>query len=245
MKQFDRDIQRLEEFLDLSATQGEITTSCSYQLRFDALYCRARLMILEEDLKMVDALKALENPYQHTMTLIEGIQQIVVFEAKQHIAKLQSMIIECEGNQLKRLECEVRLTQMHFHLLLRPAGISNDSGVETSLHKIRSLIRTYPDTAGQYLDIYRNTKAIVDGRQPNGNVDEALTRRLWWSWPKHKIGHLKHCTHGHPYSGKTWTECPECGREITKSKMEKVCLKEIEFVVAMRDHHFNTKAWQR
>ena len=224
---------------------------CSYRHRFDALYSRAKLVVFEEKIRMLEALRAIEKPYQHTITLIEVEQYFLNIEAEHYLTTLQSVIVQCEENHLKRLECEVRLIQVYFHVLARHAGVvGHHLEAESSLRRIATLCWTYPDTAGQYLDAFRNVRDFVYGRQPHGKLYAASTRDLWWSWPKHKIGHLEHCAHGHLYSSKTWVGCSECGHEVVvrktvKSKDQTVCLRETEFLAAMHDDHPTIKTWRR
>ena len=250
MKKFDFDIRRLEDFLHFSATDGETKTACPYSLRFKALESRARLTILEERSRMVDALKAFRKPYHHTTMLVEGMQYMTIAEAKQQLAQSQSVIALCETHYFKRLECEVRLVQLYFHVVLRNAGIGSDLAVDSSFRRIASLCRTFPDTAGQFWDAYSRLWEVFKETRPHGNLYKASQRSIWWSWPCHKTGYLEHCAHGHPYSSKTWAGCPECGLEVVVGKALKtlgtnVRLKETEFVAAIHRHTFDQTAWRK
>jgi hypothetical protein len=73
------------------------------------------------------------------------------------------------------------------------------------------------------------------------------SRNIWWSWPRHITGNLQHCSkYAHPYSGTTWDDCPECGREVRKLAAldPNRLLKENDFVAAIKTQSLNGKSWR-
>ena len=242
---FEDDLAKLAVFLGISSVSAHEFPDVilSYRLRFEALFFRSRLIILEESLKMLEILRDMSDDSEHTTVLIRGLQSMTNDEANIRIKVLNSIIAECEIKNLKRLEVEVRLIQICFHIVLRNLGAATHLSMEASLHRTLRLCKTYPDTAGILLPTYNAISAIVHGERHFGNLYARGSTRTWWSWPAHKVGSLKECVHGHQYSMLTWSGCPECGREITSSPTpeptdpEKL-LKADAFVAAMRTRTF-------
>ena len=248
---FEDDMAKLAEFLGISPVSAEQLPDINlcYRLRFEALVFRSRLIMLEEGHRMSGALRSMNDDSEHTTVLIRGLQSLTRDEAKIKIKALNSIITECETKNLKRLEAEVRLTQMCFHILLKDLGAASNLSVEASLRRTLSLCRTYPDTAGMLLMTYNAIKLVLNGERRHGNLYTQGSRRIWWNWPAHKVGNLKVCVHGHQYSMSTWPSCPECGREVPSSpKPEpvdpKTFLKEDAFVAAMRTQTFSAASYR-
>ena len=248
---FEDDMAKLAEFLGISPVSAEQLPDINlcYRLRFEALVFRSRLIMLEEGHRMSGALRSMNDDSEHTTVLIRGLQSLTRDEAKIKIKALNSIITECETKNLKRLEAEVRLTQMCFHILLKDLGAASNLSVEASLRRTLSLCRTYPDTAGMLLMTYNAIKLVLNGERRHGNLYAQGSTRIWWNWPAHKVGSLKVCVHGHQYSMSTWPSCPECGREVPSSpKPEPVgpekFLKEDAFVAAMRTQTFSAASYR-
>ena len=244
---FEDDITHLAVFLGISpmpAYEFPNINLC-YRLRFEVLFVRSRLIILEESLRMLGALRSMNDDSEHTSVLVRGLRSLTQDEANQHILSLNNTIEECDFKNLKRLEAEARLMQVGFYILLGDLGAASDLGCEASLNRILSLCSTFPDTAGVLLTTYNSLKMVVDGKQRHGNLYTRGSKGIWWSWPAHKVGSLKQCMHGHQYSTSTWSGCPECGREVAfspepKAVDSKEFLKENAFVAAMRTQTFGT-----
>lgn len=248
---FEDDIAKLKAFLGISPVSVDELPDINlcYRLRFEMLFSRSRLIILEESLRMLGALQSMNDDSEHTTVLIRGLQSLTRDEAYMHIKALDRIITECEIKYLKRLEAEIRLIQMCFHILLKDLGTPSHLNIEASQLRTLSLCQTYPDTAGVLLRTYIAFKLVLSGERKNGNMYTRGSTRIWWSWPAHQVGNLKECAHGHQYSASTWPHCPECGREVSPSPKPvpvdpKNFLKEDAFVVAMRTQTFNAASYQ-
>lgn len=248
---FEDDVAKLAVFLGISPVSVDDLPDINlcYRLRFEALFFRSRLIIVEESLRMLGALRSLGDDSEHTTVLIQGLEALTRDEANINIKALNTIITECETKNLKRLEAETRLIQMCFHILLKDLGAASNLKVEDSLRRTLSLCRTYPDTAGVLLVTYNAIKLVLSGERRQGNLYTRGSTRIWWSWPVHKVGNLKECVHGHQYSASTWPDCPECGREVPPSpKPEPVnpkkFLDEDAFVVAMRTQTFSAASYR-
>lgn len=251
VQHFEDDIAGLAVFLGISAISVDELSDLNlcYRLRFEALFFRSRLIILEESLRMRGALKSMNDDSEHTTVLIRGLQSLTGHEASVKIQALSSIITECEIKNLKRLEAEIRLIQMCFHIVLKDLGGASSLNVEESLRRTLSLCRTYPDTAGVLLVTYDAFKLVLSGARRHGNLYTQGSTRIWWSWPAHKVGNLKECVHGHQFSASTWPDCPECGREVPpRPDPERVdpqtFLKEDAFMVAMRTQTFSAASYR-
>lgn len=161
---------------------------------------------------MCELLEKLGNTSQHMTTLFHGLRDMTITQAFQNIINVQSSIVECETRNLKRLEVELRLIQVSFHTVLETLGKASDVDVETSMEKVRRTCTQYPDTAGIFLPIHRPSKFSV--------LFCKGEREFWRLWGRHEIGNIKHCTFGHPFSSKTFSDCPECGRKVEKKPKE-------------------------
>ena len=248
---FEDDMAKLAVFLGISNVSGDklLNINLCYGLRFGALFFRGRLIVLEESLRMLGALRSMDDDSEHTTILIRGLQTLTEEEANTNIRVLNSIITECETKNLKRLEAEIRLVQLGFHILLKELGAPSTLKVDNSLRRTHSLCQTYPDTAGVLLKTYDSFKLVLRGERRYVNLYTQGSTPTWWSWPAHRIGNLKNCVHGHQYSASTWPDCPECGREVLPSpKPEPVdpksFLKEDAFVVAMRTQTFNAESYR-
>ena len=251
VQRFEDNIAHLAVFLDISPVPAYEFPNINlwYRLRFEVLFVRSRLIILEESLRMLGALRSMNDDSEHTSVLIRGLRSLTQDEANQHILSLNKTIAECDFKNLKRLEAEARLMQVGFHILLGDLGAASDLGCEASLNRILSLCSTFPDTAGVLLTTYTSFKMVVNGKQCHGNLYTRGSKGIWWSWPAHKVGSLKQCVHGHQYSTSTWPGCPECGREVMFSPEPKAVdskdfLNENAFVAAMRKQTFSAASYR-
>ena len=199
----------------------QIDMALQYRLRFDVLFIRSRLVILEEAPRMISALKKINTTSHHAKLLIEGLREVTVEEATKHIAALENTIAECEDKRLRRLEAEARLVQLYLHEVLKNLGRRSKLEVDATLGKIFKLCQSYPDTAGLLFQTYTAIKdAVLWDRHTTDSMYTRDALSTWWTWPKHQVGSLQHCRNGHPYSGATWrTGCPECGREVAQEEV--------------------------
>ncbi len=246
MRPFENNIADLATFLGVAAGADEIDMNFPYLLHFDALFYRCRLIVLEEGLRMQIALNNIRANSQHTSIMAKTLKDMTVMEAKEHLVTIGTAIGACEAKRLKRLETELRLVQICFHMVLRDAGTRSELNVSASLTKTQDLCQMFPQTAGLLSNTYVAVKAVVDGQQRCGRMYTEASVKVWWTWPKYVVGKLKFCKFGHPYSGETWDNCPECGEEVQKPQAinPESFLKEKDFVAAMRAMTTSTKQWR-
>ena len=246
MRPFEDNIAGMATFLGVPVGADELDMTFPYRLRFDALFYRCRLIVLEEGSRMQAALNNIRDNSQHTSIMAETLKAMTIMEAKDHLATIGTAIASCEAKGLKRLETELRLVQTCFHIVLRDSGTRSELDVSTSLARIHSLCQMFPKSAGLLSNTHVAVKAVVDGKQRCGRMYIESSVKVWWSWPKHVTGKLRYCKFGHPYSGETWEECPECGEEVQKPHAvdPQSFLKEQDFVAAMRAMATNTKQWR-
>lgn len=246
MRPFEDNISGLATFLGVPVGADEVDMTFPYLLHFDALFYRCRLIVLEEGSRMQAALNNIRDGSQHTSIMAETLKAMTIMEAKEHLATIGNVIGACEAKGLKRLETELRLVQICFHIVLREAGTRSELDVSASLTRIHNLCEMFPKTAGLLSNTHVAVKAVVDGQQRCGRMYTESSVKVWWTWPKHITGKLKYCKLGHPYSGETWEDCPECGEEVQRPQAinPKIFLKERDFVAAMRAMTKNTKQWR-
>lgn len=190
------------------------TYNLSFKIRFDSLYYRCRLVVLEESVNMITLTDASKATSRHMLALNEGLRFLTMTEAQEQITAVQTAIGQCEVKGLKRLEVELRLIQASFHLVLGLLGSSSDVDIEGSLEKILGLCTRYPSTAGTFTNAYKQAKLALEGRQTPTDLYAKETGAYWKKWKDYKLGSLEFCVLGHPYSETTFAGCPECGRAV-------------------------------
>ncbi|KAL6718793.1 hypothetical protein ACLMJK_003027 [Lecanora helva] len=238
VQKFESDVDRIKPFSFLSAAGDAIGHTSPYKLRFDALHCRGRLIVMEESSRMLGILEAFTDPSQHNLVMIEGMQRLLIREAKDHLADVKGLIAACEVKNLRRLEAETRLIQIMSYVLLRDQNVRADLDVDASFERILDLCGTYPDTAGQLRQTYHSVKGVYDEEQSTANLYTKGAQRVWWKWPRHHIGYLQYCPYGHPYSSARTNECPECGRHVPRNVDPNSHLREQDFLDAMKTFTF-------
>ena len=185
-------------------------------LRFKTLLCRAKLVKMEDQLRIIATLQSMGNPSQHTVYMIEGMKHLISSQGSAQIASMTTIIADCEVKNLKRLEAEARLIQIASFIVLRKLRVNDELDVSASLEKISDLCERFPDTAGQFSETLSTMRAVIDRTRDETDLYTEGARSIWWTWPTHQIGHLEHCRFGHPFSIFGGSDCPECGREVQK-----------------------------
>ncbi|MCJ1462198.1 hypothetical protein MMC07_000798 [Pseudocyphellaria aurata] len=208
---FENDLVLLADFFGNSEILASLNSP--FKLRHDSLFYRCRLITLEESARMCELLEKLGHTSRHMTTLFRGLRDMTIAQALQNITNIRSSIVECEVQDLKRLEVELRLIQVSFHTVLEKLGQASDMDVDSSMEKVRKTCTQYPDTAGIFLPIHKPSKSF-SGLFCKGE------REFWRLWGRHEIGNIKYCTFGHPFSSKTFSGCPECGRKVEKRPQE-------------------------
>ena len=141
---------------------------------------------------------------------------MTISQAFQNTINIRSSIAECEVRNLKRLEVELRLIQVSFHVILKTLGNTSNLDVKTSLEKVGTTCEQYPNTAGIFRPLYNSMMLSSEGISPAGELYSKNGREFWRLWGKHEVGFVKYCVFGHPFSSKTFSDCPECGKKVPK-----------------------------
>ena len=185
-----------------------------FRLRLDLLYYMCRLITLEESAKIITTLTALQPKSQHVEALAEGLRVMTVEQSLYNVKALETLIAESETRYFMRLEVELRVVQVSFHILLRKYNFKSEMDIEGCMKKALNLCYRYPDTAGILLQSVRTLQARLEGRGASRRLFTSETITIWREWGYHTIGHLTHCSNGHPFSTANFPECPECGRSV-------------------------------
>lgn len=216
MLQFEHDLSCLARS---NGHSGDIAKSSPpFKMRLCSLYYRCRLITLDESVRMCGLLDTLAQSSHHTSTLLLGLREITITQSVQNTIKIQSSIAECETRNLKRLEVELRLIQLSFHLILKSLGSTSGVDINDSLEKVRQTCTQYPDSAGIFYPHYESLKKSCEGVPSGQELYSNDGRELWQLWGQFEPGHTDYCIFGHPYSGKTFSACPECGRKVVKAR---------------------------
>jgi len=252
VKDFDGSVNRLAIFLGIPLATREIDITHPYRLRLDVLLHRARLIVLEENVRMATSLEKGSKVSQHSAIMCELIQRTTALEAKERLMELRHVIVECGVKNLSRLEAEARLVQLCFHIVLRSVGAVSLLEVDDSFRRILNLCQSYPDTAGQLFISCTAIREVVGGTRYKANMYTEGARHVWWRLPNHRVGNLAHCCNGHPYSSLAGSGCPECGRKVpkvpkTKTVDPNTLLKENDFKAAMKvnSNTINGSSWRK
>lgn len=152
----------------------------------------------------------------HTTAMLLSLQEMTVTQSIQNIAKIQSSIAECETRNLKRLEVEMRLIQIAFHLILKSIGKTSRLNFKESLKKVQTTCTIYPETAGIFYSQYESLKSSCEGISAGKGPCAMDGRKFWQQWGAFEAGDTRYCVFGHPYSAKSFSACPECGRKVDK-----------------------------
>jgi len=186
----------------------------SFDLRYDLLFLRCRLAILQEALRMSDFFKPLNDPSQQIQALAQGLRTLTSQESMSNVVVAEEAISKCEGRKMFCLEVELRLVQLSFHIVARSSGVNSKMDPERCCARVMRLCRQYPDTAGKFLKSYRNLERCLKYFKPLVSLYTVDTAEIWRRWGRHVVGQLSICKYGHPYSTATFDGCPECGREV-------------------------------
>lgn len=181
-----------------------------FKLRHDLLYHKCRLVTLQEAVNMRKFMLPFAEALPHVKMLVDGLLLITLEQAADNINAMDLLIAEAGSTQLKSLEVELRLIQISFYMILHALEVKHDLDTKASLRRIVKTCNYYPIAAGPYIRSYRLLQSFCNGREPPRKLFGRESRQYWWKWGRHEVGHLTSCPNGHPYSGKTFDECPEC-----------------------------------
>ena len=181
-----------------------------FKLRYHLLYHKCRLVTLQEAVKMRNVMSPFAEALPHVKTLVDGLLLITIEQATDNIEALDLLLTEAGSVQLKSLEVEFRLVQISFFMVLHALGVKHSLDTKASLRQVLKTCNYYPAAAGPYLRSYRLLKSFCNGMDAPRKLFGRETRQYWWKWGRHEVGYLTSCPNGHPYSSKTFDECPEC-----------------------------------
>lgn len=188
-----------------------------FKIRHDSLFYRCRLATLEESIRMLKIVDGMSPTSQHMKTLIQGLREVTSIQALENVVAMQSSIEQCEIQSLKRLEVEMRLLQLAFHMILVILGSTSEINPLACKDRIKSLCASYPDTAGKFCRSYMSLNQSASRGKVLDDINYKETWEFWRKWGKHETGDVMYCLSGHPFSGKTFAGCPECGRKVPKA----------------------------
>ncbi|MCJ1377075.1 hypothetical protein MMC17_000165 [Xylographa soralifera] len=212
---FESNITRLVNFVKNTDILEQVASP--FRLRYDLVYFQCRLVTLEDALQVYQHLLKLEPADQHTSIIAEGLRIKIQEQSVGEVLSLGRKITASKDLQLKRIEVELRIIQIGLHMILKKLDIISGLNVSASLSNIRELALRFPDTAGKLLRAFISLRTYVNnGTIPTRFADIYTkdTKELAPLFRQHKMGTLQYCTHKHPFSGSTFANCPECGKEV-------------------------------
>ena len=199
----------------MAALGDFVAANIPFRLRLDSLFYRCRLLVFQESLHMVEKIQAIEHKTDHSRIFVDGLCAQTVDQAQTVIKDIDLLVTECRSKNLKRLEVEFRLIQIAIHAVLRSLNTTSGIDVQTSANIAIGLCQEYPDTAGIFYTDCLSVKNTIEKKRNDWKMDlyKLSANKFWKLWAGHEIGCLRHCLYGHPYSGYTFFNCPECGRK--------------------------------
>ena len=237
VKPFQNNVIQVETFIG----RPDFFTSpnFSFDLKYDLLFLRCRLAVLQEAMRMSDYMKPLNDPSQQLQALAQGLRTLTSQEGLRIVDAAEEAIGKCEARKTVCLEVELRLIQLSLQIVVRSSGVESRLNTEASCERVMHLCRRYPDTAGKFLKSYRNIERSLNSFQPLVPLYTAETTETWRRWGRHVVGHLRCCKYGHPYSTATFDGCPDCGREVEVAAAPEpidyeALMKNDEFLAKMR-----------
>ena len=212
---FESNITRLAIFINNVNILERMASP--FKLRYDLVYFQCRLVTLEDALLVYRHLLKLEPADQHTSIIAEGLRVKIQEQAIGEVISLGHKIADSKDLHLKRVEVELRIIQIHLHMILKKLDVISGLNVPASLENIRKLVLKFPDTAGKLLKTYVSLRSYINnGTLPTRFADlyTKESKELAPMFKQHKMDTLQYCSHKHPFSGSTFEECPECGKEV-------------------------------
>ena len=193
-----------------------------FRLRLDLLYYRCRLITLDESVKIIRTLTALQPQSQHVEALAEGLRMMTIEQSLHNVKALETLVAESKTLCFIRLEVELRMLQMSFHMLLRKYSVTGELDMEACMKRALNLCYRHPNTAGNLLQSVKMLQARLAGRGGSRRLFTADAMVIWRKWGYYTIGHLAHCSNGHPFSTADFLDCPECEPSIESSTKREV-----------------------
>ena len=198
------------------------TVVLPFKSRFDSLYLRCRLIVLDEGLRAVQYMQQQqdkrEEPVEHITVIIAALKLNIATESIDNIMNIASKITECEVSNLKRLEVEFRLLQIQFYMIAKSFGVTEEFvelNVVASLKRVTILCKMFPDTAAIFLKLSSDLMKHYQGDSAPDRYREWNTAQVMGlseNWGKYEVGYVRYCENRHPHSAQSFKDCPECGR---------------------------------
>ncbi|KAL8945029.1 MAG: hypothetical protein Q9216_000013 [Gyalolechia sp. 2 TL-2023] len=169
-----------------------------FKCRLDLLYFHCRLIMLREATRILKFLDQSDFS-QYTGRITDKLRTRTTEEAKENVRTISLLIDQSQQYDLKRLEADLLL-------------------------QAEALILKYPDTAGLLRSSYDSVKGYWESsKTAAADLWTVEARKFWKQWGEYEVGCLVYCEHRHPYSKKSFTGCPECGRvkaKVSESQAE-------------------------
>jgi hypothetical protein len=220
---------------------GLVEYNLLFRARFDILEYRARAAFLRDTLIVVQQLMLLDDPSQGVQRQAESLQEHAVLDCLNCIQYCKQSAARCTASS-PCVRVELLLQQVQFSYLAQVASLSTvvaSEAVPALLDEALVLCRRYPNTAGAFLENFKQLRSYTGSDDPGAVplVVSEKSRGTEKAWGQHIVGHLRICGNKHPYSTESFSGCPECGKKVeTDEEMTKKAsayLHDDEFVKAM------------
>ncbi|KAL9598369.1 MAG: hypothetical protein Q9219_004531 [cf. Caloplaca sp. 3 TL-2023] len=200
---------------------GDIHTSATpllpFECRLDLLYFHCRLTMLREATRSIGYLSRNDSSTT-TNRVVADLQSHIIRDVIEAMQVIEMFTDRCRTNHFKRLETEAILIRACITKLLEDLQATSEAiGADICnwLRQAETLIVQYPDTAGLHRSSFDAVKRHWEGSKTiTADLWTLETRKLWIKWGEFEVGNLVYCEKGHPYSNKSFSSCPECGRKV-------------------------------
>ncbi|KAL8954165.1 MAG: hypothetical protein Q9222_000049 [Ikaeria aurantiellina] len=216
----ERDLSRTT--MHLGDSYASVNASLSFVYRLELLHIHCRLTMLHEAARCSKALMVV-NDSRVAVYMVETLEMLAAKEAAESIQAASRLILRCRTASLKRVEVETLLLQVCLGKLVGDLSYHVESqiiDIDECLSQADLLIEEYPDSAGILRPSYQSVQQYVYGIQSMPDLWHPKVQAFWKSWGDYQLGTLLYCGHGHPYSGKAYAGCPECGRKVQRQSHE-------------------------
>ncbi|MCJ1307437.1 hypothetical protein MMC25_001083 [Agyrium rufum] len=172
-------------------------------------------------MRIYEKLRTINSSSRIASIVRASLRLKILDQANTYSVSLAELIDRCHFAYLKRLEVELRLIDIAFRsmssrLLDVESPIRNDP-IVASIDRVKQLCGTFPDTAGLFAPLYLELDLVVKNGQALLSIQgwaSELASGLWHGFSKANPNYRVVCPYRHPYFESTFSDCPECGREV-------------------------------
>lgn len=156
----------------------------SSSIRLESLHYRCKLIALEENIRMSKHVSTLAEQSQHMKLLHEGLRRVRIPQILSGLGNVDSIIDQCRGGKLQRLEAELRLCRESSRFARSKLGDDDAvSNSEVELRQILSFCQRYPQAAGHLLPACQTMRSVLIGhRTESHGLYNKSTGEAWWTW---------------------------------------------------------------